>query len=80
MIQLRWDLAFKLPKKLFDNILILLKRRPKNFFRYLCGCVWILEYGSVWQQYASRSKDFIIGDVKISIHNHSASDVNKSTS
>ncbi|XP_066262209.1 kinesin-like protein Klp10A [Euwallacea similis] len=43
-------------------------------------CIIILEYGSVWQQYAGHGKDFITEDVKIIICSNLISQVNDRTS
>ena len=48
----------------FDDILMLFEPRL-NFFDCVYGVIINLEYASVWQQYASHSKTFIIEDMEI---------------
>lgn len=64
---------------MFDNIPMLLKPRL-NLFGCVYGRIIILEYGSVWQQYAGHSKNFIVEDVEIFICSDPALDGNNRTS
>ena len=71
-----WRLCW--PEKMFDDLLMLLKP-SMNLFGRVYGLIIILEYDSIWQQYASYRKNFIIENVETFICSNPVSDVKERT-
>ena len=64
---------------MFYYILMLIE--PKlNLFRCLYWRIIVLEYGSVWKQYAGYGKNIVIDDIEIVIGSNLATYLNDRTS